>query len=329
MNVGRSWRTWAKHGLMSGIAGQEVGVANTARQSVIERLVFFDLTAGDGAAEDGLQWEKQCSPGILAKHAANSGKPVLVLLHEIQPNTYDRLLDSLADEWHLPLLGYSKDGEDCWRIGDTVVIKAFNYGGHRAAVDFLDRGDAVMVFNDPNAITEWAMRDTFAEEIDAQGVWCCRIFSTMGCNPSGLKRLHTDERLGWFALIDTQERACPGYRDLLLSAIERDASQWAYLLSTPQNWRESTEGFIEQEFRRVGRTAAMAWWRTDMPKFEATKMRLFLTDMERNLIQGDEAYWLSLDADNRLLFLIDRAKTYGAKLNLSDGALLLAEERAA
>lgn len=316
MTVGKSWRTYAKHELMRSITGQEIGVANSTgnRMSAIDRLVFYDLTAGDGVAPDGVDWLKGCSPGILAHCAAKSAKPVLILLHEIQANTYGRLLDNLAGPFNLVQLGFERESDSVWRLDDRVEIRAIHGSGHAADVSFLSDRDAVLVFNDPNAITEWAMRDSFAQEIKDQGTWCCRMLSTMGCNPAGLKRLRLGqsldenrvERIDWFGLIDAQQSACPGYRDMLLAAIERDDAQWAYLLSTSQNWRDTTEAVVRSAFKRVGRTAEMAWWRRAPALFEETKLRLFLTRKERDLLRGGEDEWLSLTVDERLVALTER-----------------------
>lgn len=275
-DVGRSWRTYAKHELMSSVVGQESGVANHGLKN-IDRLVWIDLTAGDAAPVDGSQWRSSCSPGILAYHAARSMKPVEIVLHEIQPATYDRLLGNLAQ--HLPSIGFTKDGEERWRIGDKVTITAINASGHDADATGIRRTDAVLVFNDPNAITEWAMRGTFAQEI-ADRTWCFRSLSTMGCNPAGIKRLDLQERRAWFDLVNAQQTTLPHYRDLLLAAIERDDAQWAYLLCTSNKWREKTEAVVKTAFRRTGRTTEMKWHGVDTLGFEETKRRLFLTKRE-------------------------------------------------
>jgi hypothetical protein len=275
LNVGRSWRTWAKHELMTSFVGQEVGVA--ACKDEIGRHVWLDLSAGDAAMVDGVEWAKGCSPGILAHHAAKSTKPTAIALHEIQPTTYDRLISNLARE--LPAIGYARDGEDCWRINGRVTIRAFNMSGHGAAVDFVDRGDAVLVLNDPNAITEWAMRNTFPQEIADRTPWF-RSLSTMGCNPAGIKRMDIEERRGWFDLVGAQQRALPRYRDLLLAAIERDDAQWAYLISTAAKWRSSTESVVKTAFKKIGRTAVMSWCCRESERFEETKRALFLTKKE-------------------------------------------------
>lgn len=293
-DVGRSWRTYAKHELMSSIIGQEVGAAGSMTR--IERHVWFDLTAGDAALVDGAEWARGCSPGILARHAAKARKPVEIVLHEIQPATFDRLVGNLGA--HLPGLGYEKDGEDCWRLADKVTITALNVSGHSADVTTVRNCDSVFVLNDANAITEWAMRATFAREI-CDRTWCFRSLSTMGCNPGGIKRIGLDdgsgsakrERRAWFDLIATQQNTLPHYRDLLLAAIEKDEAQWAYLLCTAAKWRPQSEAIVRSAFKTAirrlpeesrGRTAAMTWFGTDPLGFEETKQQLFLTKTERD-----------------------------------------------
>lgn len=314
MTVGRSWRTYAKHELMNSVVGQEVGVINqrTFKMDQVDRLVWFDLTAGDAAPVDDTEWRRCCSPGILAYHATNSRKPVVIRLYEIQPATFDRLLKHLEE--YLPDLGYVRDGESCWRHGDTVEIRAVNASGRAASVDLIGKRDAVLVFNDPNAITEWAMRDTFAQEIVDQQAWCFRSLSTMGCNTAGIKRLELRERLDWFDLIDTQESVLPHYRDLLLAAIEKDEAQWAYLLSTSvkEKWRGQAENEVKAAFRTAlkrmpkesrGRTAGTAWYRQSPSEFEETKLQLFLTKAEREALRGRERQWLAAGKEERLLLL--------------------------
>jgi hypothetical protein len=299
MGVGRSWRTPAKHDLVRRILGQEVGAARNLPGA--RRLVWLDLTAGDAAQVDGEEWHKACSPGILAYHATKSPKPVEIRLHEIQPATYDRLLDNL---WtHLPSLGYEQLDSQVWvHNHDHVILTALNMSGKDARVNGIGRGDAVFVVNDPNAISEWAMRDTFAAEITSR-TWLFRSLSTMGCNPGGLKRIDIEARLKWFDAVEEQQAALPDHRDLVIAAIARDDAQWAYMLSTAWQWRSTTEKVIEATFRRFGRTALMSWYRQDTSAFQDTKLRLFLQKTERDQIRGKEGAWLAANQADRLAMI--------------------------
>jgi len=261
---------------MRSIVGKEVGAAGAMRP--IQRLVWFDLTAGDGLPADGQDWSRSCSPGILATSASKSAKPVSLRLYEIKPATYDRLLANLAAQ--LPALGYSQAADNVWTIGSHVALSAVCGSGATALVDDVVDTDAVLAVNDPNAITDWAIRPTFAAELLRRTPWS-RSLSTMGCNPAGLKRLKHEERLPWFGLVAAQEAALPGYRDLLLAAIEGDDAQWAYLLCEPVKWRDTQQVVAARAFAKYGYSLDMSWHRTHPAEFELLKQRLFLTKAER------------------------------------------------
>jgi len=275
MSVGRSWRTPAKHGLMNDIVGREVGAANSIDK--ITRLRWDDLTAGDGVVSDDLVWRENCSPGILAHHGRKAKKPLRITLFEIKPATYDRLLSNLSEQ--LPRLGYER-ANGGWCYGGLVELRSVLGNGAEVRLDGIRRSDAVLVSNDPNAITDWAMRPGFPAEVDGRTPWF-RNVSTMGCNPAGLKRLDRQTREGWFPLLADQEASLPRHRDLLLAAIRRDDAQWAYLLCEPVKWRERVEREVANEFRRHGKDVDLAWFRTQRDHYEDVKLRLFLTKTER------------------------------------------------
>lgn len=276
MDVGRTWRTPAKHDLMRSLIGKEVGVCSV--KNTVQRCIWYDLTAGDAALVEGHEWINACSPGILANHARNLGKPVAVHLYEIKSATFDRLLGNLAEQ--LPELGYRKLSDLIWLHGEHVQIFAHNQSGSEANLSMVQTGDAVFALNDPNAITEWAMRDTFAAEVSRR-TWMFRSLSTLGCNPAGLKRLPLEERQGWFDLLRHHEQASPNYRDLLLAAIERDDAQWAYLMGEPVKWRGQMEAVARSAFKRHGASMVTAWWREQPVAYDELKRQLFLTKTER------------------------------------------------
>lgn len=303
---GRSWRTPAKHAVMNELIGSEVGATHAlirTGRSHVGRLVWYDLTAGDGiASDDASSWEAGCSPGILAHHAKKSGIPVEVLLHEIADANYDRLLGNLDS--NLPRLGYERVADDTWRFRNTVTLTTHNVSGHLARTDDVRGGDAVFVFNDPNAITTWAMRNTFADEVRKK-TWMFHSLHTMGCNAAGLKRLGPEDRLSWFDLVDQQQDALPPYRDLLLAAIDNDKAQWAYLVAIAEKWRDKTERLVNKAFAKHGRTVAMSWCRFSPDAFQNTKLRLFLTHSELARIRGSESEWLALPYSDRLARIAD------------------------
>lgn len=280
-DVGRSpLRTPAKHALMCEIFGREVGVA--AVMPDVDELVWLDLTAGDGVVDDATQdgrplpWEKNCSPGILAYYARGSLKPITVTMYEIKTATFDRLERNLLTQ--LPRLGYEYVGDE-WVCGNAR-LRLVNKSGAEADLDNVNERTAVIVSNDPNAITDWAMRKGFAAEIRERTPWF-RSISTMGCNVGGIKRMELDERLKWFDLVEEQRERLPSHHDLVLAAIENDAAQWAYLLCEPVKWRSKAASAIQRAFGRHGLSVEFAWLRVEPSRFRSIQERLFLTKRER------------------------------------------------
>lgn len=297
-NVGRSWRTPIKHDYLCSIVGQEAGaIAHLGAH----RGAWYDLTAGDAALIPGEMWHRACSPGILAYYASQSAIPVEVRLHEIQPATYDRLLGNLNS--YLPTLGYTTTGPGAWaHPGNGSTVTAHNISGAEADVTDIDRDTAVFVVNDPNAITEWAMRPTFAAEIAAR-TWLSRCLSTMGCNPAGLKRLTIDERINWFATVREQQRSMPDYRDLSLAALDQDEAQWAYLVATSDKWRSKTDQAARKSAKSCNRSISTAWWRQDPNQFDDLLLRLFLQKSELKQIGGREREWMAAGNEERLAMI--------------------------
>jgi hypothetical protein len=275
VSVGRSDRTPAKHGLMNRIIGKEVGAANYNARIV--KHLWLDLSAGDGIVPDHLAWERNCSPGLLAFHARNCRKPVDIILYEIKVATFDRLLSSLEER--LPHLGYAWDGH-AWRFGSAVRLQLLNESGAGASLYGCGNSTAVLALNDPNAITDWVMRETFATDVRCRTAWF-RSISTMGCNPGGLKRLPLAERMRWFELVSQQEAALPAHQDLLLAAIHNDDSQWAYLICEAQKWSESIQRGVVQDFRQHGMEMDLGWYRSEQEQYQGIKERLFLRRTER------------------------------------------------
>lgn len=284
--VGRSDRTPAKHELMSRLYGREVGAATC--NPGIRDLIWYDLTAGDAVAgEAERHWHRSCSPGILAHHARweRGDKSTRVLLYEQAPNTYRQLLANLAEQ--LPALGYKRPREDEWTAHEgRVVLRAINADGATADLSLIGPHSAVMVSNDPNKISDWAMPEEMPRAIREITPWFLGI-STMGCNVGGLKRFDLDERKRWYGHVQSVTSGLPRYQDLYLAAIENDASQWAYLVASPRktgyrrDWRGDTENAARSAFDRHGMALRSAWLREDRPAFTDICHDLFLTRNER------------------------------------------------
>jgi hypothetical protein len=289
--VGRSGRTPAKHALMWKLIGREVGASNRMPDE-FDRLVWFDLTAGDGVVADGAEWERNCSPGILAYHARNSLKPVNIRLSERSFETCNRLEESLHE--HLPRLGYENTGasydllvnRDVWTHGPVkgrpgdVYITVAHEDGCDVGTEWVTDRTAVLVCHDPNTVHQRAMRPTFMSELRDITPWCQGI-STMGCNVGGLKRLPIEERKPWFDFVAEQHDNLHGWHDLTLAAIEGDAGQWAYLVTHAKAWTKETGDFCRNAFKSHGMTLEVASYRSEPDPFADMQRRLFLRTTER------------------------------------------------
>mgnify|MGYP006188407419 CR=1 FL=1 len=280
-SVGRSKRTPAKHELMSKIFGREIGAMTRPRFADVQGVHWVDLTAGDGApSEPDRDWHKSCSPGILAHHAryARCHKRVVVDLYELRASTYESLLANLAER--LPALGYVRTTESGWDAhAGRVIVRAHN--GDSTALATLETPPswAVQIVNDPNKVSDWAMHPALMGNAST-GRWCCLAMSTMGCNVAGLKMLKQSERDRWYEFIVGQVRGLQPHHDLFIAAIERDAAQWAYLVTAPGVWRDAVAEESSAAFRKIGHTLRTAWLRSSPDRFREICDALFKTKKE-------------------------------------------------
>lgn len=277
VSVGQSYRTPAKHAALNKFVGHEVYATRNIPR--IARACWFDLTAGDGIVATGEEWCLHCSPGIYAHHARHSRVPLDVWFFEHKRATFDRLQRSLAAQ--LPELGYQLC-DDCWVCGNARLHTIFG-SGHDASLATVDKTTAVLAIDDPNAITDWAMRPSFAAEARARTTFF-RAVSTMGCNARGLKRLEQLIRDGWYEHIVMQKARLPLRHDLLLAKIDGDAAQWAYLFCEPLVWRDRTQAGVEGAFEAQGLLLTCAWLRRSPSAFRNLQDELFKTREERGVL---------------------------------------------
>jgi hypothetical protein len=284
-DVGRSdRRTPVKHQYLSATVGTDIGSARyCARKLRVPywRHVFVDLTAGDGIAYYGEDaWRTACSPGIFAHHGRYEScpVPVQILLQERAPAVFEKLAASLTAE--LPLLGYRQVDDLRWEArGGRVVLEA-QHGDSRDLPCPWGRGDFVFLSNDPNKVHEWALPQALRAAVDRGAV--VRSFSTMGCNPGGLKRLEFQGgRDGWYGHVGSVIEALRSTQDVTLIAIDRDDAQWAYLVVTPTRWRDDDVARARRVFEKHGMTVTATAWRSEPQQFRQLLDLLFRTAKER------------------------------------------------
>lgn len=189
---------------------------------------------------------------------------------------------------------------DCTATVEQRIRLAQHHGGvcvlaycrNSLAMDdfgFLGEGDCVLVVNDPNSILTWAMPSTITAEILKQ-TWMCTTFCTIGANAAGgPKRLPAEERAIWYDHIEAWQHSLPDRTDLLLSAIDGDAHQWAYAVSSPVVWRSKAEQDVRSAFGKFGYTMRLAWARGNPRDFRNLEHQLFRTKRERT--QTAEGLW--------------------------------------
>lgn len=301
-HVGRGSRTPAKHELLNKVLGRIVGAASTERVGA-DRFIGYDLSAGDGNPEDDTDFWHGTSPGILIRHAAWAHKRgmarSIVILYEINPNTFARLIDNLTTHLGDPLAAEPGRARYDYTPDDRVAVAVFAFceSGETADLGCVSQSDCVFVCNDPNSIHDWAMRPTLVVEI-LRRTWMCTTFSTLGCNANGIKRRpYLERKTMWYPHLQAIKNAMSNYTDLVLAAIVRDASQWAYAITVPTanrrtDWRADTETNIHAAFKKIGRDMRVVWWRKSPQAFESLEDELFLTRTEResqNLLDPEES----------------------------------------
>jgi len=297
--VGKSAVTPCKHDLLNKILGREAGVLT--RLPDVAKAYWFDLTAGDGVpassssdspdllaglVHDSRPFSKGCSPGIMLRHAGLLGaKPIKFKLSlngfEIQSETYVRLLSNLQRE--LAATGWDRnpDSLDTWTKGNVrACYQCADATGCRPPEDALRSDSIVFIYNDPNSIKDWSLTPEFIMACPPRTT----TLSTLGCNAGGLKRASREKREEWFEHTELIAGALQPWHDLCLYSVG-NASQWAYLISAPKEWRSRITEECKQAHQKSGvsRPPEIAWFRESASAFRDLEEKLFLTKEEREL----------------------------------------------
>jgi hypothetical protein len=248
LDVGVSYRTPGKHDAMSGFLGKTVGVMKV--RYPWNTLHVIDCTAGDGEPNT---FSGTSSPEIIQKHIAwlntNGGRATAVFFERS------------------PVSASALKQKTLWPVFN---VDASEMQGYWSPNDFL------FVVNDPNTMSDWALPGALR---DAPKMTV--VFSTLGCNVGGLKRLPKDQRQTWYNHVGDQLSILQHWHDALLVTLEGDKAQWAYLVNAPKVWRSDLEKTFTKAFTGRGHQVRFAWVKSQPVEFGALIDELFLTKKER------------------------------------------------
>ena len=247
--VGASPRTPGKHDALNAYLGKQVGVASRLLNSN-QIFHIVDCTAGSGECSN---YSKTTSPEIIEKHAdwlRSRNKNVNVSFYERSPVNASKL----KAKTKYPV--YAQDAKNvpvCW-----------------------SERDFLFVVNDPNTMQDWVLPESlkYAPKMTT-------IFSTMGCNVGGIKRLDYKYRQVWYHHLEGQLRLLRRWHDALIVTLEGDAAQWAYLVNAPDKWRDDVEKNFNKAFKKCNHTLKSAWYYKDRVDFNNIVNYLFKTHKER------------------------------------------------
>jgi len=246
--VGKSHRTPGKHSALDRILGMTVGVHSIKFKNKLFSAV--DCTAGDGISSE---FSTATSPGIIDRHLLwleSKGIRTESVFYEKTPGSIETL--KLAIPHRNVIHGDSHNMIPIWR-----------------------RDSVLFVSNDPNTINDWALPDAlrYAPQLTT-------VFSTLGCNVGGLKRLPQEQRNLWYDHLNAQLALLQSWHDAYLVTLKGDAAQWAYLVNQPDKWRAQTEKAFSQAFKDSGYEVVGAWFKTETNAFSHLVHALFKTKKE-------------------------------------------------
>ena len=251
--VGVSTRTPGKHDALDKISGKTIG-AFASKRFNWRKLFMLDCTAGDGVPSE---FSSKTSPGILNNRAEFLEERKLAFdltFYEQSPVTAASLKERFPSR--NVVCGDAVDMPKVW-----------------------DSNSVVFVVNDPNTVNRWALPKSLASAPKFT-----TVFSTLGCNVGGLKKISKEARQSWYDHVEAQLSLLQPWHAAYLVRIERDASQWAYLVNSPVVWMEFTEDAFNRAFAKHGMTVDGGWSGAqivDQSKFDYIRDELFLTKKER------------------------------------------------
>jgi small nuclear ribonucleoprotein (snRNP)-like protein len=246
---GTSNRTPMKHDVLNKMISKEAGMYS-APMFHYRQAIWADVCAGDGTK---ITQDANCSPELFIKHAANvlknsQGFDHTIYLVEKKASTYATLLQSVdryMNQYLRELRRFPESDCDTTRtsisrtfineLNDcTLTIKTIHADSKTEKVidwEQLNRQDLAFINNDPNNVEDFAIDPAEYEQVAKNGVWV-QQFSTLGCNPSGLKRRPFEGRLIWYQNIAATIEASPEWHKPIMFAFGNDKSRWGYMITT-------------------------------------------------------------------------------------------------
>jgi hypothetical protein len=261
--VGRSSRTPVKHYLLDKSLGKICGVLSLGSPKVpckashTQPLICVDLCGGDGTQTD----EHEASPVIMAKHCfalGAKGKPATLDIIEKSANTYEQLVANCGH--------YSRD-----------VVTLTNGDAREYQLPNLKETQPAFIHCDPNTVDQTPLSRPFVAGFNRYTTYLV----TLGCNVGGAKRTDADKRSLWFEYVQMLIEVLPQHHDAILFWLNRDESQWAYLLSMPKVWAGE---FASKAVRDTGKIwvkgVSSVSYADQRRQFHDQLSRLFLTKEE-------------------------------------------------
>ena len=266
-------RTRCKHDILDRLLGAQVGMifrGNTPlfienRES--NRPSYFgDLNAGDGVPSTH---SGNSSPQIFSKHLGFLKK------NKINFKSFSIEKDF---ETHNRLESFAYPNIQTY-CADSTVEPSF-------PVDF-QPNSFVFLYNDPNKVSDWAIKPWLLERLVERR---CNFITlnTLGCNVSGHKRVCLEERELWVRPIRHLAAALPWNvhrkidQDAWLLRLNKDKSQWSYLVTAPRIWGDRIERLLKSSFKHWPEGVIVTSFRDQQDQFNAELALLFLTNAERD-----------------------------------------------
>lgn len=259
-SVGTSSRTPLKHRLLDTLIGKIIGAQCSGRTPCNYTFLAVDLCAGDGADTMG---EGSSSPAIIRKHMMDYRGNKLTrsaIFYEKDTATFKRLSDRHADCSRITL--YNADS----RLMPLSTVH--------------DRGnDSVFIYADPNNIDQLPITRELMRGLTPYTLFLI----TLGCNVAGLKRVSIEHRREWIKMADMIVQSIKSHHDIILVTLNKDSSQWAYLMIIPLAWSKDYIEVVKKigDKNWTGGVTAISMKHDGLQPLNSKFEELFLTTEEQ------------------------------------------------